>query len=33
MIREAATTAMMIGEAIKFMRRTSPRFLSEENLF
>ena len=33
MIREAATTAMMIGEAIKFTRRTSPRIRSKENLF
>jgi hypothetical protein len=32
-IREAATSAMMIGEAINFLRRTSPRFRSKENLF
>jgi len=33
MIREAATTAMVIGEAINLMRRTSPRIRSKENLF
>jgi hypothetical protein len=33
MIREAATSAMVIGEAIEFMRRTWPRFRSKENLF